>query len=196
MTAKLSLTPARGCIAHYGTQDINSVNDCCYNTCATFMGQDQSDVIQSECGKMCQSAMYDLIIMNQRNPCEFWPEIPVIRGRPTTFLENLKRTHDPNQAFQQCVKDCDTIMPNYPNTCKLQCWMDRSALNISGPESCAAKVEKFSPRLRPKRIVKENFVENYAGGITNPVPYWIAVAVVALIGFIFVLVFLRAVVGK
>jgi hypothetical protein len=193
MTNRLSLTPARGCIAHYGTQDINSVNDCCYNTCATFMGQNQSDVIQSECGDMCQSAMYDLIRLNQRNPCEFWPEIPVIKGRPTTFLENLKRTGDPNKAFQHCVMDCNRIMPNYPNQCKLQCWMDRSALNISGPESCAAKTVKKST---PKRSVKEGFIENYDGGITNPVPYWIAVAVVALLGFIFVLVFLRAVVGK
>ena len=185
MTDKPSLTPARGCITYYGVRDINNVNDCCYNTCATFMGQDQSDVIQSECGEMCKNAMFDLILLNGRNPCEFWPEVPVVRNRPTTFLQNLKTTKDPNQAFQQCVKDCDTIMPNYPNQCKLQCWMDRSALNISGPESCAGR-----------NTIKETFIENYSGGITNPVPYWISVGVVAVLGFIFVIVFLRAVVGK
>lgn len=50
--------PCNYCINKHGINDINGINNCCYQQCANFMGTtDMDTIINSPCGKNCKKCM-------------------------------------------------------------------------------------------------------------------------------------------
>ncbi len=123
-----NLLPARGCLLKFGQGispqgclnencNINSINECCFNTCAQFI--DNNYVMDSECGKKCIKTMYDLIRLNKKQPCEYWPERPVIKERPKFFKQALEKGMDKEKARICCYRKCNNVVNK--NECKEYC---------------------------------------------------------------------------
>ena len=101
------LNPCSACTLRYGTDDINQLNTCCYNTCASFISGNQSDIVNSDCGKKCFECMQNAVKCDGRTPCEFMPEVPVIQLQQQQFKQCLADTNgDTTKALKCCLANC------------------------------------------------------------------------------------------
>jgi hypothetical protein len=179
------VSPCKGCLMKHGIENINGFNQCCYNTCASFVKGGKDDILQSPCGQACQKCMYDLIILRGKSPCEFWPETPVIHNRPTAFLSCMDQYGDPDKAYQCCLNTAGKFGYPYPNQFREMCWNARQAL---------VPKEKFTTE-NFKEYADENNKKKKKRKIL-PIPFWIALAVTLILAVLILFFFIRAVTGK
>lgn len=104
MVKQIQVNPCPVCVQRYGPTDMNSINDCCYQTCASFVSGTQSDVIRSECGQRCKQCIQGLIQSNQKNPCQFHLPVPSIRLDNQNFKVCLERVGNKDQALECCLQ--------------------------------------------------------------------------------------------
>ena len=100
------LYPCGACVMRYGVDDINSINDCCFNTCSQFVDGDQQAIINSPCGQQCVKCIKNSASCKGKNNCQFRLGAPVIRIRPQQFKQCLMETGDKDQALECCFKKC------------------------------------------------------------------------------------------
>lgn len=98
------------CVLRHGTNNINELNECCYNTCASFINGTQSDVINSECGQRCRTCMINAVGCKGKNSCEFLPEIPSIKIQNQPFKHCLDTYQgDKSDALKCCLAQCSNF---------------------------------------------------------------------------------------
>ena len=124
-----NVNPALGCLLRHGPENRNSVNDCCYNTCAAFTSNPtQEGVIASACGQMCKEQSEILTELNLgHGPCAHKPIAPIVRDRPLYFSSQLQSGKTPDAAYKACVEMCGN-----DNVCNDNCLTDRMAVMKGG----------------------------------------------------------------
>lgn len=152
LLGNITINPVKPTICKYGINDINSFNDACYQICSEFY-DDQQQVIKSECGIKCQNALQDLIVLNERNPCVFNPQVPVLYDKPKFFKGCLIESNgDVNKATSCCINKCETSGVNNVQECKEKCILTANAVNndiIEGYDPYRYNI--FSTRARNGR---------------------------------------------
>lgn len=128
---KKQINPCKGCIQKYGIEDINSLNDCCYNTCSSFVGQNGlgssvANILNTDCGKACSNCILMSIRAKNRNPREFWPNPPVVRDRPHFFMDYYRHFQNRDKAYKMCLHSC--CSQQNPGECKQHCFFDSTAI--------------------------------------------------------------------
>lgn len=105
-----TINACSSCVLRHGTDNINQLNECCYNTCASFVNGTQSDVINSQCGKDCRKCMINAVGCKGKSACEFLPEIPSIKIQDQRF-KNCLNTHqgDKSDALKCCLAHCSNF---------------------------------------------------------------------------------------
>ena len=106
----MNIDACSACSLRYGTNDINQLNECCYNTCASFIDGNQSDVINSECGENCRKCMLNAVGCKGKSPCEYMPEVPSIKLQQQRFKRcMMEKNNNTTEALKCCLKQCSTF---------------------------------------------------------------------------------------
>lgn len=112
----MNIDACSACTARYGIENLNSLNDCCYNTCSSFISGNVDDIINSQCGENCKKCISQSLSCKGKTECSFKPKIPLIKSRPQNFKTCLEETpNDTKNALGCCIKQCNT------NECKEHC---------------------------------------------------------------------------
>ena len=90
----------------WGLNDINNVNDTCYQVCGQFIDGGQQEIAQSDCGQKCKMCWNEMAVCKGKNECSFPNKVPVMRLLPRIFQECLAQTGDKDQALQCCLTKC------------------------------------------------------------------------------------------
>lgn len=142
----MNIEPCTGCLQKYG-YDINSFNNCCINTCASFIGGGLNEIMNSDCGKKCIAGMGEIIKNTGKNPCQFWPSVAADLSTPPPFLESLaKAKGDIPKAVLLCRKECDSRIN--PLECKEACDLAATALIFESSKP----IEKYTPSNQNKIV--------------------------------------------
>ena len=106
------LDPCLACTARFS--DKNDINDCCYNTCASFVDGDTSDIINSKCGQICKKC-------SGGDKCHGKLKVPVIHANPQLFKSCLDSVGgvDKKEALTCCIGGCRN--QNNPVECQNRC---------------------------------------------------------------------------
>jgi len=131
MNNDIKLNPCVPCMRKHDPCDINSINNCCYNICAGYIGSSKyPEIINSHCAKMCQQCVNKSTQLNGKAPC-YWRNFdkPVIYTQvPHYFPEYFNQTKNKNQALAMCKNACNSS--SHPGECCEQCQLDADALMI------------------------------------------------------------------
>lgn len=178
----LGIDPCPPCTLKYGLKDVNSVKDCCYNSCARLMGgsnTDPSAILNSPCGQRCKACAKMLLTANDKSICAYKLFPPIFFLQPHFFQESYKELVDSNfqgdkvqQAHGMCVDKCKKNSANYSSDkCISDCGIDAQAVGAN-PTAFLPEAEKragilgkdgvvlpMSPARRYKGVlIQENFV--------------------------------------
>lgn len=107
MNNDLNIDACSACTARHGMNNINAVNDCCYNTCAAFVDGDISDVINSPCGQNCKRCIQNSLACKGKTSCGKNLAVPTIPSRPQNFKSCLEQTDDTKSALGCCMQRCN-----------------------------------------------------------------------------------------
>ena len=100
-----SVNACSACSARY-PNDVNGLNDCCYNTCASFIDGTYDAVISSTCGQNCKRCVQQNV---GKESCSKKLEAPVIRNNAQHFKQCLKNANnDTKEALACCIKQCNS----------------------------------------------------------------------------------------
>jgi hypothetical protein len=101
-----NINACSACSTRYGIDSPSAVNNCCYQTCSSFIDGSQDDVINSNCGQKCQSKCVSRINLKP----------PVIHIKKNDYKECLINNNgDTKNALGCCMKNCKS------NECQEQC---------------------------------------------------------------------------
>jgi len=133
-----TINACSACTLRHGINNINELNECCYNTCASFVDGNQSDIINSECGRSCYKCMANAVGCKGKSTCAFLPKVPSIKIQQQRFKACLEaHDHKPDEALKCCLSQCS---------------------NFNEQEQC---IDAFNAMIS----VKENFL--YRGGLLH-----------------------------
>jgi len=104
MSSPHKLYPCSACVARYGADDINDINDCCYRTCSQFVSGTQEDIIKSECGRQCRACVKQSVRCAGKNPCILQPGVPIIYEHPQYFKDCLDKNNNIDSAMECCLQ--------------------------------------------------------------------------------------------
>ena len=80
------MEPCDSCVKKYGINDLNSVNNCCFQKCANELGMDNVwDIVPTPCGQNCMECLNKAKLARGRSLC-YQRRI----GPPPIFVENYK----------------------------------------------------------------------------------------------------------
>jgi len=170
------INPCRGCLLKYGALDINAVNECCYNVCSSFTQNlnSNTDITETPCGKKCKDAIYNMILVREKNPCEYWPEVPTIKLRQHYFVPCLNSNKgDVQKALQCCRFQCAQDDPRTEAECCYWCDMDAAAVS------------------QDKIKTVENYTNDDSTNQQKTVWYWIGLIFALLLGAIVIVNFIK-----
>lgn len=103
----MQVNACSACTLRHGTTNINQLNECCYNTCASFVEGNQSDIINSPCGQRCRKCISTAVGCKGKSTCEYLPEVPTIKLQSQLFSKCLKENEKPSDALKCCLAQCD-----------------------------------------------------------------------------------------
>lgn len=83
------MEPCDSCVDKYGIDDLNSVNNCCFQKCANQLGMDNVwDIVPTPCGQNCMECLNKAKLARGRSLC-YQRRI----GPPPIFVENYEDTN-------------------------------------------------------------------------------------------------------
>lgn len=110
--SKQKINAVSACSMRHG-DDINPLNECCYQTCAAFIDGGQSKVIRSDCGQRCKAHLRSLVQCKGKDDCSLKLNTPSVKNYPQRFKSCFKG--DPDDALSCCLNSCDS------NECQERC---------------------------------------------------------------------------
>lgn len=83
------MEPCDSCVKKFGIHDLNSVNSCCFQTCAKELGMDNVwDIVPTPCGQKCMACLDKAKLARGRSLC-YQRRI----GPPPIFVENYEKDY-------------------------------------------------------------------------------------------------------
>ena len=122
------INPCKACRKNYDISDINSINQCCYDTLAAFEGTNSINDYRNrpEAGN-CQKCILDSMDAIGRTPCDLrmtaypsWVQVPHY------FPALLDKEGDVDAAVEKCFDACSTN--KYSNECSRNCIIDSESV--------------------------------------------------------------------
>lgn len=109
--------------------NLNQYANACYGSVARLNNfQSNSQVLDSNHGKLCEKAMNTQLKLNGRNPCQNWIPAPMINLPPQiSFYSEIKKGISVDQAYNNAINSCKT------QECKDNATLDRLAYIIAHP---------------------------------------------------------------
>jgi hypothetical protein len=188
-----NLNPCNACMDKYktGGSNINDINNCCYETVATFKGVDSvMDVVGTPEAENCVQCIRSKMKSMGTTPCEFQlAPPPIFNQTPHHFPSLLYKTKNPKVALKHCVDMCQGN--KLPLECAANCKTD-----------FASVVEKYEDKTEVKRnnLHKNDKKDDDATyediSKDNPIIFYSTFAIVSLILAYILTIFLRSLLSK
>jgi len=127
-TNSYKINPCKSCRKNYDITDINSINQCCYNTLGAFEGTTSINDFRNNPEAMnCQQCILDSMKSINRTPCDLrMTAYPDWIQAPHYFPKLLDEEGDVGKATEKCIELCKSN--RYPNECMLNCQLDSDAV--------------------------------------------------------------------
>ncbi len=98
------------CVSRHGCDNVNALNDCCYNTCAQFVPGTIDDVVHSQCGQTCRLCTQKAVFESRgKNNCQLNIKVPIIKPAMQNFKGCLNTTPDTKEALRCCLGQCKGV---------------------------------------------------------------------------------------
>jgi hypothetical protein len=124
--SNLELNPCSACMKKYDIKDINSINQCCYDTAAAFAGVSSVNAIRNN--QNCAQCLENSKAALGKSDCDLRLTAAAIWSQvPHYFPELLQETKDANIAKEKCLEICAKNR-YYPNECSDNCQTDFNAV--------------------------------------------------------------------
>jgi len=176
-----TLNPCKACWEKYnrGECSINNVNSCLTDTAAAFSGMPSNNFIRgTAAGENWSNCMEKMMKAQGRTPCDFQLDMaPVWNQVPHYFPGFLAETGDPEKSQRSCMQSCSELRHN-KKACMQNCVVDKAA------------VEAYNPRKT--RTNSQTFTDYNKESKKNPVVFWIAFSISALVLAFVLAMFYRA----
>lgn len=178
---QFKLNPCKACLKKCDIEDINCINNCCYETQGAFI--DASSLNQfrnSPDAQNCIQCVNDSIKAMGRDNCDMrLTAAPIFNQVPHYFPDILRETLNPAESKKECLKWCETC--RYQNECMDNCNTDYDA------------VEKFKnpDPDKPKKIKSKSKPSEPNYKKTNPISYYTALIIGLILFGIFIYLFLK-----
>lgn len=170
------INPCNACRKNYDISDINSINQCCYDTLAAFEGTNSiNDFRNRPEAANCQKCILDSMQSINRTPCDLrMTAYPSWIQAPHYFPALLDKEGDVNSAVEKCLDLCSTN--TYQGECSKNCMIDSQAIEVI--ENYALNQKTYGTHESPiKKALSNDYV--YIVSIT-----------ISLIIFIFFLIYI------
>jgi len=95
------MEPCDSCVDKFGIHDLNSVNSCCFQTCANKLGMDNVwDIVPTPCGQNCMKCLDKAKLARGRSLCH-----QRRIGPPPIFVENYEKNDDDENPYKPYEND-------------------------------------------------------------------------------------------
>ena len=177
------INPCKSCRQNYDLTDINSINQCCYNTLAAFEGKTSLNSFRNSPEVMnCQKCILDSMESIDRTPCDLrMTQYPQWIQAPHYFPGFLSQEDDVATAKKMCLSACESN--KYPNECALNCKIDSDAVE---------QVENYTLNTK-KYGVRQNILQTVLSNDYIFILFYVILSIVGIYIFIFILHFLKIV---
>ena len=193
-----NVDPCIPCLRRFGTDkkaiwpgnqitNLNSLNECLFNTTAQFVDGGQDAVVQSDIGKKAQKCYQSQIIMNGKSPLQYRLEPPVINLIPKCFRDvynNLKGP-DSKEKVQKALELSQKMCESSPNKFECQNACQLAAESVIIPDSkLNSKLDSIKDSIKDSKLnSKLNSLES-----KNKVLYSFQIILAILIGVAVILI--------
>lgn len=146
-TNNYKINPCKSCKKNYDITDINSINQCCYNTLGAFEGTvSLNDFRNNPESINCQQCISESMHTIDRTPCDLrMTAYPQWIQTPHYFPGLLEQEGDVNTAKNMCLDVCRTH--RYPNECSINCKIDSDA--VESVENYTYNMKKYGDKNNP-----------------------------------------------
>lgn len=184
---QFKLNPCKACLKKCDIEDINCINNCCYETQGAFVDAwSLNQIRNSPDAKNCVQCVNNSIKAMGRDNCDMrLTAAPIFNQVPHYFPNLLKENLNPNKAKSECLKWCETC--RYQNECKDNCNTDYDSVEKfkkNDPEN-----PKKTDKKPDKKIDKKPDKPNYKR--TNPISYYTALILGLILSGVFIYMFLK-----
>ena len=154
------INPCAACRKNYDISDINSINQCCYDTLGAFEGTHSiNDFRNRPEAANCQQCILDSMDAIGRTPCDLrmtaypsWVQVPHY------FPALLDKEGDVNTAVEKCLEVCSTN--KYPGECSRNCIIDSESVEaVEVVENYALNRKKYGTEESSiKKVLSNDYV--------------------------------------
>ena len=176
------INPCKSCRKNYDLTDINSINQCCYDTLGAFEGVTSlNDFRNSPEAKNCQQCVLSSMYAIDKTPCDLrMTAYPQWVQAPHYFPGLLEQEGDINIAKKMCMDACKSN--RYPNECSMNCKIDSDA--VETVENYAHNMKMYGSNSNlGNKLISNDYV-------------YVSVLTVGSIVSVFILVYLLSIFQK
>ena len=176
---KFNLNPCNACMKKCDPDDINCINNCCYETQGAFENAWSLNQFRNTPeAQNCVQCVNNSIIAMGRDNCDMrLTAAPIFNEVPHYFPEILNETADPEKSKDMCMAWCKNC--RYTNECKDNCETDYNA------------VEKFKKDNKNDDKIKIKNDTDYR--TTNPVSFYTGLILGSIFFIIIIVIFVNTI---
>ena len=127
MDTKYNLNPCKSCKQNYNIKDLNSINQCCYDTLNAFEGSKSIERNNFPMVENCKQCLKESIHSIGRDSCNMrLGSYPSWIQAPHYFPSLLDQERNVEKARHMCMKACESN--RYRGECELNCKLDSDAV--------------------------------------------------------------------
>jgi hypothetical protein len=106
----LEIDPTIPCLNRYEITDTNNLRDCCYRTCATFLGpQNVGNIIHSSCGERCRNLINQSVqASGNTNLLVHQLAVPFLELQSGNFKNCYQKYNNSKNALECCLNMADS----------------------------------------------------------------------------------------
>lgn len=181
---QFKLNPCKACLKKCDIDDINCINNCCYETQGAFVDAwSLNQFRNSPDSQNCVQCVNESIKAMGRDNCDMrLTAAPIFNQVPHYFPDLLRENLNPDESKKQCLKWCETC--RYQNECMDNCNIDYDAVEkfkVDKPNNPVKKIKK----PKPPKPAEPNYRK------TNPISYYTALILGLILFGLFIYMFLK-----
>jgi hypothetical protein len=184
------LNPCAACMQKYDPKDINSINQCCYDTFAAFYGASSVNQIRNiPEAQNCVKCVENAKSMLGKSDCDLRLTASAIWSQvPHYFPELLQETKDMDKAKKKCLDLCKNN--RYMNECSENCITDFNAVEtykVNNLKELKTDTSKPVTTYKPNKKREEKI---------NKLQFYISFILCSMIFIITIIIFIQVILKK
>jgi len=150
---KFKINACKACKKNYDITDINSINQCCYDTLNAFEGDSFPD------NQNCKDCIHESATALGLDECKFRSDgYPSWHQAPHYFPAFLEEEGDVGIAKNKCIDACKTN--RYPGECEQNCKIDSDA--VETVENYVLNQKKYGHHQNDfQKLMSNNYIYKF-----------------------------------